>query len=69
MKIWYLVTIDINIPRDFYGIRDIHKYAGKKICVFKRTLGQYDYTGNLFNNDRPYNYSWCPECFSEVHEL
>ena len=71
MKKWYLCTIRQDIPYNYFGIANIHKYAGKKIYVYKKVEWEdnYNYVGGLFNNKKSHSYSWCPSCFSQIQEL
>jgi hypothetical protein len=69
MKKWYAATIRNGLSKDFYGITNIEKYAGKIVYVYKFHSDWVSYSGRLFNNDRSTNYSWTNDCFSEVREL
>ena len=67
MKIWYVGIIRKDISDHYMGITNIHKYAGRKVYVYKERSGQHDYHGRLFRNTG--NYWWVRSCFSSVRKL
>jgi hypothetical protein len=67
VKIWYVGIIKKDIQPDYMGIDGIHKYAGRKVYVYKSYPRQHDYHGRLFRNTG--NYYWIRSCFSSIRKL
>ena len=67
MKIWYIGIIREDIQPNYIGIGNIHKYAGRKVYVYKTKPREQNYHGRLFCNVG--NYYWVRSCFSSIRKM